>query len=255
MTQAVMPDSARMATDISSLGDKRLAWLMLTRRMDAPITQFLIAARRETGGLRAAAPPGWDVRLRLLVDEGNAVASSSSSRFDAIVTISGSATDFYPIVTNLCAGFSTRMSAELDSNRSGALAGTPLIVRPGSGRYMNMFCLRPSKGRTLAGAREYWRTTHRQIAQDIKGGAGSDDIPTPSYAQLHADDDATRALGESAGLALTDFFGAALNFVDDVNWIARVKERSNAASAASLDVPNFIDTARSPRALYDLAGG
>lgn len=242
-----------MPTDIASLEGKTLAWLMLARRTDAPEAEFKRDVARETAGLRASAPFGWDVQLRMLVDESGGAETQKPRLFDAIVAIAGPQADFRTHVTKLCAGFAARLGAAVDAAQSGAIAGAPHVVRPGRGRYMNAFCLRPAEGKTLAAAREYWRTTHRQIAEGIKGAAaGSPALPTPSYAQLHADDAASQALAESAGVALTDFFGAALNFVDDVNWIASMKASSSAASAASLDVPNFIDVARSPRAHYDL---
>ena len=84
-----------MATDIASLEDRDLAWIMLARRADALEVDFNRAAARETAGLRASAPSGWDVQLRTLVDERGG-GESGPRLFDAIVTISGPRADFFP---------------------------------------------------------------------------------------------------------------------------------------------------------------
>ena len=151
----------------------------------------------------------------------------------------------------ICAAHRAEIAALIDPARSGVIAGTPHVFMPGEGQVMNAFCLRPAKGKHFDACQSHWRTEHLEVAASIgKTEIKGDQQPLKSYAQFHANTEASRTIAEALGVAQADFLGAARSFTNAPHEINSRMKSKEVETIALPDERNFIDHERSFMALY-----
>jgi hypothetical protein len=102
------------------------------------------------------------------------------------------------------AGLGERLGSLIERQRSTAIFGTDLVIIDGGGPLQLFYCMRRADGTTHEAFSEFWAEQHTKIAKWTPGLAG--------YRQMHADIARSRVAAKSAGLAITEIDGVALEW-------------------------------------------
>jgi hypothetical protein len=164
--------------------------------------------------------------------------------FDAVFEVGAEGatwTELIPAVQGLV----ERLKELVNPARSAVIAGTEHVIVPGEQPLLLVFALRRLPSLTSEEFHNYWLNKHADVGRAVPGLQG--------YRQFHADQKATETAAEAAGVAITDFEGAAEGYYQDLNSFLEIMSKPEVTADAIEDEKKFIYHSRSVIGLFRVA--
>jgi EthD domain len=139
-------------------------------------------------------------------------------------------------------GVGRSLASAVDAERSAALLGTEHVIVAGTRPLILVFPLRRLDALTYDEFHDHWLQKHAALARAIP--------VIQAYRQFHALPAESDAAAEAAGVAISDFEGAAEGYYQDLQSFLDIMSAPEVVADAIEDERRFIDHSRSVMGLY-----